>query len=78
MMYRGFRMFGGGGIVGVILLLIVAYFLIRYFKENQNTFNKSTPKEKHDALEILDQRYAQGEIDEEEYKRKKEILKGKR
>lgn len=73
MMNGGYGMFGGGGILGIILIAIVAFFAIKYFNENKNDSNVFTNK--NDALDVLDQRYARGEIDEEEYNRKKKILK---
>lgn len=48
-----------------VLLLIVALI---YFLNGNNKENSS-------AIDILDKRYANGEIDEEEYKTKKENLK---
>lgn len=73
MMYRGFGMFGGGGVLGLILVVIVAYFLMKYFNENKNGSN--TFSKKDSAIDLLNERYAKGEIDEEEYNRRKEILK---
>jgi putative membrane protein len=49
------------------LLFIVALFY--FFTDNR----KSSDRES--AREILDRKYANGEIDEDEYKRKKEHLK---
>jgi len=66
-------MFNGGGIVGIILVLVLAYFLIKYLNENKGNIN--TSKRKNSALDVLNERYARGEIDEEEYNRKKNILK---
>lgn len=74
MMGRGFGMFGGGGIVGIILIAIVAYFLFKYFNENQT--NTNTFSKKNNAIDLLNERYAKGEIDEDEYNRRKKVLKG--
>lgn len=64
-------MFGGGMILGWLVLLIGGYFLIRYLVDsNQNQTGRSeTP------ISILERRYANGEINREEYlKRKKDLL----
>ena len=58
----GFGM-GFGWIVPLLFVFALFYFI------NGNT------KEQESALDILDKKYANGEIDEEEYKRKKEQLK---
>lgn len=73
MMHRGFGMFGGGGILGLILIVIVAYFLLKYFNENKDVSNTSTRKDS--SIDVLNERYAKGEIDEEEYNRRKKVLK---
>ena len=58
----GFGM-GLGWLVPLLFIAAVVYFI--------NT-NK---KDASSARDILDKRFASGEIDEEEYKRKKEALK---
>jgi len=74
MMHGGYGMFGGGGILGLILVAVVVYFLIKYFNENNNN-NTNTFSKKTNSLDILNERYARGEIDDKEYNRKKKILK---
>lgn len=54
---------GAGWLVPVVLIILVVYFI--------STNKKDEPS----AMDILDKRYASGEIDEEEYKRKKEQLR---
>jgi putative membrane protein len=73
MMYRGYGMFGWGGILVLILIIIVAYFLVKHFTENKNKSN--TFREKDNAIDILNERYAKGEIDEEEYLKRKKALR---
>lgn len=68
MMHRGHGMFGLGGILGSITIVIIAYFLITFFNQNKNNSNISRQNDK--AIEILRERYASGEISEEEYKSK--------
>ncbi len=58
----GFTM-GLGWIIPLLLIFALFYFI--------NTNNS----DKESAQDILDRKYANGEIDEEEYKRKKELLK---
>ncbi len=55
---------GFGWIIPVLFI-----FAIFYFINNNSNSNKETP------LDILDKKYANGEINEEEYKRKKELLR---
>ena len=72
MMYRGSRMFGGIGIIWILIIVIAIYFIIKYLNKNNNGL-KSFKKE-NNAIETLNERYAKGEIDEEEYKKKKSML----
>lgn len=73
MMYRGYGMFGWGGILGLIIVVIAVYFLIKYISKNKNV--SDTVIKKDNAIDLLNERYAKGEIDEEEYNKKKKILK---
>ncbi|SHJ71454.1 SHOCT domain-containing protein [Tepidibacter formicigenes] len=49
-----------------LLIVGVVWFIASMIKKNDKRSNS--------GMEILNQRYANGEIDEEEYKRKREIL----
>ena len=51
----------------IIILLIAAYFIYKRYRMNNNL-----------ALQILNKRFVTGEISEEEYLRKKELLLGKK
>lgn len=66
-----------------ILLIILIVVSLYYFLQNdqskhmsvgQNTYEQGNSG---DALEILRQRYAQGEIDEVEYKERKRLLESR-
>lgn len=60
---------GGGMIIGWLVLIVIVYVLFDTFKKNKTLKFDKTPQE------ILDERYAKGEIDEKEYKEKSETLK---
>lgn len=68
--------FGGLMMFGLFLLLILViiavYFIVHQFSRS-NAKNGSGSTD--DALEILHERYARGEIDDEEYNRKKAELR---
>ena len=79
---------GGLGIVRfifmigfVLLLAIVAYLLIRHFDRNQQHHHShvvSTPSSTsadNAASEVLKMRFAKGEIDEDEFTRRMNLLK---
>ncbi|WP_458700297.1 SHOCT domain-containing protein [Sulfurospirillum sp. 1307] len=61
--------FMGGGFMFWILILIVGFLLVGFFKNNNNY----QPKEDN-ALDVLKKRFANSEISEEEYLSKKQIL----
>ena len=65
----GFSGFHGGGMMGFLLLLIVAVVVYKMFKNN--SFSNTTP------LDDLKRKYVNGELTEEEYLRKREVLKKK-
>ena len=68
----------GGGIFMFIFWALIAFVLVFLVKEltdsgkNKNS-TRSNGTEK-DALRILDQRFAEGEIDEEDYRRRKQEI----
>ena len=59
----------GFGLLRVLLVVGIIILVIRMFKRNNNSYSSSK------AIEILKQRYAVGEINEEEYKKKMEALR---
>jgi len=65
-MGHGWGMGFGMWFIPILLVIIVIYFL----KENSKGEGKHSS-----AQDILDKRYASGEIDTEEYKEKSNVLK---
>lgn len=69
-----YGMFGGGRIfvllIGLLLIGLIVYILV-------NSKKREKPKYSHnvsEALQLLDLRFAKGEINEEEYRTRKEAL----
>ncbi|MBD3610099.1 MAG: SHOCT domain-containing protein [Gammaproteobacteria bacterium] len=71
----GYSMGGGFGGVGMIfwwiLLVLVIAAVFKWFIAPEGASKRTQSKT---ALEILDERYARGEIDDEEYQRRKREL----
>lgn len=63
----------GGGLFGMMLVPLILIGFIIYavikFVNNNNNMRNEIPYD--NSMEILNARFAKGEIDEEEYKRKK-------
>jgi len=57
------------------ILLIVIVFLFLYHPDGKRCCYLNKPDSKPDPLDILKNRFAKGEIDEEEYLKKKDLLK---
>lgn len=70
----GYGGFGGGSFMMIIPILIVGFIIYAVFKQlNQPRNNFS--RDNSEALNILMERYASGEISEEEYLNKKKLLR---
>jgi len=76
--HDGFWMWGGGGIFmvlfGILLLLAIAA-LVRLLASSANPPGSAGSGRKR-ALEVLEERYAKGEIDRDEYLQKRQDLEG--
>ncbi len=67
----GFGMGGGFGMIFMILLVVVVVFLVFGAFRQVHDDRRHNLTRKPRAREILDERYARGEIDAEEYQRKR-------
>lgn len=76
------RLVGGLAVLAILaLIVLLIVVLVRNSRlsgrhtQMSSPVNAATPLNvENNALKILDERFAKGEIDEEEYNRKKEIL----
>lgn len=76
--FNGYNMMGGGWLMMLIPVLLIGLAIYAFMKMSQNNSTHNTGNttvNNNDALNILNKRYAQGDISEEEYIRKKNILK---
>jgi len=61
---------GFGWIIGLVILIILVWLI----KKSVNSGNPSSPQQHKSALEILNERYAKGEINKEEFEDKKRAI----
>lgn len=73
-MHGGYGIFGGMGFFGLLMVILFIYILVKIFQTNKKGY-KQSESDQNQAMDILNQRYAAGEIDEEEYKKRKSVLK---
>jgi len=75
--YPGMWLFGPlFMIISLIVLFIFIYWIVSTLESHENSYINSYDKETRDALDILNLRYAKGEITQEQYiKMKEDILK---
>lgn len=74
----GYGRFGYGGFEGIFMmiiqLLIIGIVLYAVFKLISRIYSKEA-KNNNKAINIIEEKYAIGEISEEEYLKKKKLLK---
>ncbi|MFT9496061.1 SHOCT domain-containing protein [Anaerosolibacter sp.] len=63
----------GGGFFILLIIGLIVYIIVE--RSNQGNVYKRTYHGKNNALEILQERYARGEISDEEYEKKKSVLR---
>jgi len=75
MMHNGFMNWGWGGMVFqwlfLVIIIIAVIWAIKYFAGQRQTGSTSRSDS---ALDILKRRYANGEIDKQEFEQKKRDL----
>lgn len=75
MMGYGYGLMGGFGmIIPLILIGVIIYAAVKLSQTSQE--NNNSHRSGSDALDVLNQRFANGEISEEEYTKKKKMLRG--
>lgn len=68
-------MWFGGGFMWIFWILIIAAVIWLLKMVSDNSFRNRKPDD-DGPLEILEKRYARGEIEEEEYQRRRKELEG--
>ena len=67
--------YGFGGVMRIFPMILWILLIVLIVKLFQDKNSSTSPKETNNkALDILKERFAKGEIDEEEFLRKKELL----
>jgi putative membrane protein len=61
------------GLVGVLFLALIIAGVVLVLREPSS---RGPRGDEHSALRILDERFARGEIDEEEYRRRRATIEG--
>lgn len=65
--------------IAIILIVAVVFLIVKVMQNNQQNNQQKqshTKKKENNALNILQERYAKGELTDEEYEHKKNVLKG--
>jgi putative membrane protein len=63
-------MMGGGGLIFIGLLVLLVFLFVR---ESSNSSGRTSRASTED---LLAERFARGEIDEDEYRRRRDLLRG--
>ena len=74
MMGYGYNMMGGWLAMMIIPIILIGVAIFIYYKKGDN-INVKNIKSRDNSLDILNERFARGEINEEEYNQKKNAIK---
>ncbi|MFP4060036.1 MAG: SHOCT domain-containing protein [Bacteroidota bacterium] len=61
---------GWGWVIGIVILILVIWLILRG-SSSRNTYTRANEKT---AMDILNERYARGEIDKKEFEKRKKDL----
>ncbi|TAL52220.1 MAG: SHOCT domain-containing protein [Pandoraea sp.] len=67
-------MMGGFGFLMMILLVVIVVAVVVMLTRRASGFGPERQERRRKALDILDERYARGEIDADEYQRRRADL----
>lgn len=72
----GWHMGGFGMIIWLIILIAIIWLIVRLIQKNNGGGGESrqVPSQEESALDVLQKRYARGEITREEYQQMKQDL----
>jgi putative membrane protein len=65
-------------VVGILMLALIVYLIVRIARRGHTSYHSDTMTRTYspEALKILDEKFAKGELTEEEYQRKKKLITG--
>jgi|GEM_PF-1486510 len=69
-------MHGPFSIIGALLLIALVVFAVRFFMKGKHKHICQSRKSNSESMNLLETRYVQGEIDRDEFLKKKEDLTG--
>ena len=67
-------LFFGGGFMWILWVLLIVLLVMGLFKGIDHYSDSDKPSQGDSPMEILKKRYAQGEIDEDEFERRRKVL----
>jgi len=78
MMGYGYNMMAWGGLFWLILLVLIIVLAISIYRITTSGKGNVNRTINDDSIEILKKRYAGGEIDEEQYKKMRDVIENRK
>lgn len=76
--FSGMHNFGGGSfIVGLIIIIALVFLVLEIIKASKKNNNNDFTGSSSNALHILEEEYALGKIDRQEFEERRSVLKGR-